>query len=905
MLANAKPERQSDGNAPAITPMMAQYLDIKAAHPGVLLFYRMGDFYELFFDDAVVASAALDIALTKRGKHQGEDIPMCGVPVHACDSYLSRLIRQGHKVAVCEQVEDPVEAKKRGSKAVVKREVVRLVTPGTLTEDNLLDARSANFLAAVALAGDDWAIAWADMSTGDFRICPSTAADIEADLARIQASEVLIPDTWGNGAAEEVGRRLAGMRAALTPLPRMRFDSQRGERRLKETFALATLDGVGRFSRAGLGAAGALLDYIGETQKGAMPRLKRPQLASRDAGMAIDPATRRNLELMETLSGERKGSLIAAIDRTITGPGARLLKSRLATPSTALAVITERLDMVQFFHDRQGLGGELRTRLKACPDIERALSRLSVGRGGPRDLAAIRDGLQAAGQLRRLVETADITPLEEMPRGLVRAAEGLGRHAALVDELTVAIAADPPLITRDGNFIAKGYDAGLDELRTLRDEGRRLIAGLEGKYRQMAGIPSLKVKHNNVLGYFIEVTAAHGDKLMKPPLNETFHHRQTLAGAVRFNSAELAELAQRMSRAADQAIGLEQEIFARLSARVLEDWEAICLAAENLARLDVASALAALARERGYTRPRVEESLAFTVTGGRHPVVEMALEADPDHPPFIANDCSLDDKRMWLLTGPNMAGKSTLLRQNALIAIMAQMGAFVPATAATIGVIDRLFSRVGAADDLARGRSTFMVEMVETATILNQAGPRSFVILDEIGRGTATFDGLSIAWATIEHLHDVNRCRTLFATHYHELTALTARLDQLANHAMRVKEWKGEVIFLHEVAAGAADRSYGIQVARLAGLPVAVIDRASDILRRLEAGDDAAALKALVDDLPLFSTAPRPAAASSELEALLAAVSPDMLTPREALDLIYRLKALLDGKAAMPAGRTI
>ena len=912
MLADAKPEKTAPNTAkgekaPAVTPMMAQYLDIKAAHPGVLLFYRMGDFYELFFEDAAIAAAALDIALTKRGKHQGEDIPMCGVPVHACDLYLSRLIRQGHKVAVCEQVEDPAEAKKRGSKSVVKREVVRLVTPGTLTEENLLDARSANFLAAVALAGEEWAIAWADMSTGDFRITSSSAADIEADLARIQASEILVADAWGNETAEEVTKRLAIFQAALTPLPRMRFDSQRGERRLKEVFRLGTLDGMGPVSRAGLGAAGALLDYIDETQKGAMPRLKRPVLASRDAGMVIDPATRRNLELMETLSGERRGSLIAAIDRTITGPGARLLKSRLAAPSTDLAQINERLDMVEFFHDRQGLGSDLRARLKACPDIERALSRLSVGRGGPRDLAAIRDGLAAAGQLRRLVETADITPLEEMPRGLAAAAEGLGAHAALVDELHAALAADPPLITRDGNFIARGYDAGLDELRTLRDEGRRLIAGLEGKYRQMTGIASLKVKHNNVLGYFIEVTAAHGDKLMKPPLNDTFHHRQTLAGAVRFNTSELAELAQKMSRAADQAIGLEQEIFARLAARVLDQWEAISLAAESLAQLDVASALAALALERRYTRPKVEDSLSFCVVRGRHPVVEMALEADPDNPPFIANDCALNERRMWLLTGPNMAGKSTLLRQNALIAILAQMGAFVPAEKAVIGVIDRLFSRVGAADDLARGRSTFMVEMVETATILNQAGPRSFVILDEIGRGTATFDGLSIAWATIEHLHDVNKCRTLFATHYHELTALVERLDQLANHAMRVKEWKGEVIFLHEVAAGAADRSYGIQVARLAGLPPAVIDRAGDILQRLEAGDDAAALKSLVDDLPLFSATPRQTAReTSDIEELLATVSPDLLTPREALDLVYRLKALLDeGDRTSTAGHTI
>ena len=878
------------------TPMMAQYLQIKAAYPDYLLFYRMGDFYEMFFDDAKRAAAALDIALTKRGKHLGADIPMCGVPVHAAESYLPKLIRAGLKVAICEQTEDPAEAKKRGSKAVVARDVVRLVTAGTLTEDSLLDARRHNYLAALAQGEGQTALAWLDMSTGDFSTAVVPPRGLDALLARIAPGEILVSERL----AEEptVADALHDWTAALTLLVAGRFDSQRAERLLKKTYNVAALEGFGTFTRAELAAAGALMDYVTETQKGRLPALKPPVSAGLDETMAIDAATRRSLELTRTLSGERRGALLSIIDRTLTAGGARLLANRLAAPLTRPAAIHDRLDLVGFFAEDDSLRARLRDALKRCPDMERALSRLSLGRGGPRDLAALRDGLVETGAIRVLFEASQSADtLVAQPKRLTVALDRLQGHASTADKLRRALVADPPMILRDGKYIAKGYDAALDEQRTLHDEGRRLIAGLEAKYREETGIQSLKARHNNVLGYYIEVTPVHGDKLMAAPLSETFIHRQTLANAVRFNTVELADLAQRIERSEARALEIEQTIFDGLVAEILGRAEAIIAAAEALSELDVSSALATLAREKTYVRPEIDESTAFDIRAGRHPVVEDALKSERAGP-FVPNDCDLSgEKRLWLLTGPNMAGKSTFLRQNALIAILAQIGSFVPAAEAHIGVVDRLFSRVGAADDLARGRSTFMVEMVEAAAILNQAGPKSLVILDEIGRGTATFDGLSIAWATVEHLHDVNECRTLFATHYHELTGLAGRLAHVANHTMRVKEWKGEVVFLHEVGPGAAEGSYGIQVAKLAGLPASVVARAEEVLNLLESSDQQSAMRGLADDLPLFATLASRAVARkgpSKVEEALKDILPDELTPKSALEALYRLKALLD-----------
>lgn len=901
LSAPAAPVIESD-DAGRVTPMMQQYLEIKAGNPDCLLFYRMGDFYELFFEDAETASRALGIMLTKRGKHLGRDIPMCGVPVERSDEYLHRLIAKGFRVAVCEQIEDPAEAKKRGSKSVVKRNVVRLVTPGTLTEDTLLDPNRNNYLLALARArasstdaADRFALAWIDISTGEFRIAECDAANLSAEIARLEPGEIIVSDAlYADADLAPYFRTLP----AVTPLTRDIFDGASAERRLTDFFAIATSEAFGALSRLELTAAAACVTYVERTQLGKRPPLAPPLRESAGATMAIDQATRGNLELMRTLSGDRRGSLLAAIDRTVTSAGSRLLAQRLAAPLTDPAAIARRLDSVELLARDAILRSDMRGKLKAAPDLARALSRLVVGRGGPRDLAAIRDGIAAAGDL-----AARLALLGDLPAELAETVEALrALDRNLADELTAALADELPAFKRDGGFVRSGYDAALDEARALRDESRRVIASLQSRYADETGVRALKIRHNNVLGYFVEVTAQHGDKLMAPPLNATFIHRQTLAGQVRFTSTELGELEAKISSAADRALGIEIETFERLAAAVTAASVPTKRAAEALALLDVGSALATLAVDRDYVRPQVDDTLTLTIAGGRHPVVEQALNRDGGS--FVANDCDLspptDAKtgRIWLLTGPNMAGKSTFLRQNALITILAQMGSFVPARAARIGVVDRLFSRVGAADDLARGRSTFMVEMVETAAILNQAGERALVILDEIGRGTATFDGLSIAWATIEHLHESNRCRALFATHYHELTALSARLPRLFNATVRVKEWQGDVVFLHEVVAGAADRSYGIQVAKLAGLPASVIDRAKVVLAKLEA-EDRSAPKGF-EDLPLFAAAPKPVEAPQDspvqkVVAALAALNPDEMSPRQAMDALYALKAQANG----------
>ncbi len=900
-----------------VTPMMEQYIEIKAANPDCLLFYRMGDFYELFFDDAEVASRALGIVLTKRGKHLNRDIPMCGVPIERADEYLHRLIALGHRVAVCEQLEDPAEARKRGGKSVVRRDVVRLVTPGTLTEDSLLDARRNNYLLALARARvasneDRFALAWIDISTGEFRLTPCDRAALAAEIARVEPGEIIVSDALY--ADTELAPFLRGL-PALTPLPRDVFDGATAERRLAAFFGVATADAFGAFSRVELTAAAAAVTYVERTQLGKRPPLSPPTREAAGATLAIDQATRANLELIRTLTGERRGSLLAAIDRTVTAAGSRLLAQRLAAPLTDPAEIAHRLDAVAALIDPPDGRTALRERLKAAPDLARALARIVVGRGGPRDLAAIRDGIFAAADV-----AARLAPLAETSRDLAEAVAALRRpDAAVADELARALADELPLFRRDGGFVRAGYEAALDEARALRDESRRIIAGLQVDYAETTGVRSLKIRHNNVLGYFVDVTAQHGEKLMSAPLNATFIHRQTLAGQVRFTTTELGELEAKIANAADRALALELEVFDRLAASVTAASADIKQAAEALALVDVAAGLANLAVERDYVRPQIDDSLAFLITGGRHPVVEQMLGTDGG--PFIANDCDLSPPtppysppplagegregatagRIWLVTGPNMAGKSTFLRQNALIAVLAQMGSYVPARSAHIGVVDRLFSRVGAADDLARGRSTFMVEMVETAAILNQAGAHALVILDEIGRGTATFDGLSIAWASIEHLHEKNRCRALFATHFHEMTALAAKLPRLHNATMRVKEWQGEVVFLHEVVAGAADRSYGIQVAKLAGLPPAVIERAKIVLAQLEAEDRISPARTLIDDLPLFAAA-RPAPAPQADKALaaildmLAALNPDEMSPREALEALYALKTQAGNK---------
>ncbi|WP_162528247.1 DNA mismatch repair protein MutS [Gemmobacter caeruleus] len=874
----------------AVTPMMAQYLEIKAQYADAILFYRMGDFYEMFFDDAVAAAAALDIALTKRGFHLGEPIPMCGVPVHAAEGYLLTLIRKGFRVAIAEQMEDPAEAKKRGSKSVVRRDVVRLVTPGTLTEDTLLEARRHNYLCAYAEVRDEAALAWTDISTGELRVMPCTRNRLSPELARLAPREVLVSeamDTDLRPVIEDLG-------AAVTVLSRGSFDSAGAERRLCALWQLGTLEAFGNFARPELAAMGALVDYLDLTQRGKLPLLRAPQREMQCGAMQIDAATRRNLEITGALSGGRAGSLLDAVDRTVTAGGARLLERRLSSPSCDVGLIAARHDAVDNLLEAARLRDTLRDSLRRVPDMDRALSRLALDRGGPRDLAAIRNGLSQAALIANQLTGSEDPVLASAARQLVG-------NEDIINLLNQSLVDEPPLLARDGGFIATGFDSDLDATRRLRDEGRGVIAGLQSDFVTQTGIQSLKIKHNNVLGYFIEVTTTHADRMMAPPLNATFIHRQTTANQVRFTTVELSALETRILNAGNHALDLEKGHFADLRAQVLAQAGAIGQAASGLAELDVIAALADLALSEDWVRPRVDASHAFQIEGGRHPVVEAALRRQGA--PFIANDCALtegDTPAIWLLTGPNMAGKSTFLRQNALIALLAQAGSYVPARAAHIGLVSQLFSRVGASDDLARGRSTFMVEMVETAAILNQADDRALVILDEIGRGTATYDGLSIAWATLEHLHDVNRCRALFATHYHEMTALKGKLPGVENATVTVKEWEGEVIFLHEVQRGAADRSYGVQVARLAGLPKAVIDRAKVVLEALEAGERAGGQrqKALIDDLPLFRAAPpapvsTPAPKASEVEQRLAALNPDELTPMAALQLVYELKRAL------------
>jgi len=876
---------------------MAQYLAAKSEHPDALLFFRMGDFYELFFEDAEKASAAIGITLTKRGQHGGEPIPMAGVPWHQAENYLSKLIRQGFKVAVCEQLEDPAEAKKRGGKSIVQRGVVRVVTPGTLTEEGLLDARASNRLAAVAFNGDAAAIAWADVSTGAFEVRPAQSRDIESEIAALAPAELLVIETDASKVSEAA--RFTG--AALTTRPAVKADAKAAERRIKSAFEVAALDAFGEFTSAELSAMGLLLDYIELTQAGAAPRLTPPRRSAERAFMAIDAATRAALEIERSVRGGRDGSLLACVDRTVTSAGGRLLAERLARPLTDPAAIAQRLDAVAFFLSAPDRRRGVRQELRSAGDLARSLTRLALGRGGPRDLAQLRDGLSAGDRAAaRCLELDTAEAPAEIGRAC--AALALAAHpesASLAQTLERALAAELPLLTRDGGFIAPGYDAVLDEARALRDDSRKVIAALQASYAEETGIPGLKLKHNNVLGYHIDATTKQAEALMAPPLNARFIHRQTNAGSIRFTTTELVELDAKIARAGDAALAREQALFKEFAARAAANETEIRAAAEALAALDVAAALAEWADEAQAVRPEIDDTTALLAEAARHPVVEESLRREGQG--FTPNDARLDadgksGPRLIVVTGPNMAGKSTYLRQIALLAVLAQAGAYVPARKLRLGIVDRVFARVGASDDLARGRSTFMTEMVETAAILNQAGSRALVVLDEIGRGTATFDGLAIAWAVAEHLHEANGCRAVFATHYHELTRLADKLEAGANAHLRAKEWKGDLVFLHEVSPGPADRSYGIQVAKLAGLPKSAVERARAVLTRLEANGGATRVE-IANDLPLFAQV-MAEAAPAPLEAALDAINPDNLSPKEALELIYKLKLIAADPAA-------
>lgn len=890
-------------SGPAITPMMSQFLEIKAINPGYLLFYRMGDFYEMFFEDAEIASQALGIVLTKRGKHLGADIPMCGVPVHAAQDYLKKLIGLGHRVAICEQQEDPAEARKRGGKSPVRRAVVRLVTPGTITEDDLLPPRGANFLCALATLphGEaDFALAWADVSTGETSVMDIGREALADELARIDPVEILLTGRTRDALADAaMGLPDAAMLTVLDPAL---FDSEAGAARIRTGFGEAKVDPTA-YSRPARSALGALVAYVFEAQKGGPLALRAPSPERPTGHMAIDPATRASLELLVARNTGTKGSLLGEIDLCVTPAGSRLLARRLAAPLCDPAPINARLDALSALLEKTALAAGLRARLKSVPDVTRALTRLALDRGGPRDLGALAGAITAASAI-----AADLEGLEDGPEALVEIRMALqAAPITLASNLALALADDPPLLARDGGFVREGYDEKLDAERALGTSTRAVLAALQARLAGETGIKALKIRHNNVLGYFLEVPAAHGATLLEAPHNAEFIHRQTMASAMRFTTPELADLEGRIARANEASLEIEATIFADLRGQALAQTEPLRATADALASLDCFGALAYLAATRNFCRPKIDASIAFDIKAGWHPVVAAMVSAQAQT--FVTNDADLSGQtdeagatggRLWLLTGPNMGGKSTFLRQNALIAILAQIGSYVPAECAHIGVVDRLFSRVGASDDIAHGRSTFMVEMVETAAILNRATQRSLVILDEIGRGTATFDGLSIAWAAVEALHDTTGCRALFATHFHELTSLAKILTRVSNHTMKVREWEGDVVFLHEVADGTADRSYGIQVAKLAGLPEIVLARARQVLAVLEQRAVATpgasgGAGAVLDDLPLFAHRPAPVkSAINPLYEKLDAVRPDELTPREALDLVYELKKARD-----------
>jgi DNA mismatch repair protein MutS len=788
----------------ASTPLMRQYHAIKQQVPNALLMFRLGDFYELFYDDAVTAARELEITLTARNKEKGQAIPMCGVPYHAADGYLARLIQKGYRVAVCDQMEEAGPGKK-----LVKREVTRVVTPGTATEPSLLRSHENNYLAAVCRNGTRAGIAHVDISTGEFHATELDLADVNAALENLNVREVL--------AAESV-TDVPGLRTALEDWI---FSLDYADRALREHFRLLTLDGCGLGGKPlAVSAAGAILHYLRDTQKSALDHLDRPSFYDRCESMILDAVTVRNLELLEPLfAGEsRESTLIHVLDQTCTGMGGRMLRARLLRPCLQPEEIEARLDAVQAALGATIARSETRKLLANVLDLERLLAKLTLGTAGPRELLALGRSLALIPKLKEQTAAFDAARLRAVAKGLDEIPE-------VRDRILNAIAEEPPVSLADGGTIRSGFHAGLDELRDLSRNSRQYIAQIELRERARTGIQSLKVRFNNVFGYYIEISKAN---LQHAPTD--YERKQTLVNAERFTTPELKELESKVLDAEDKMLTLEREIFQELRLFAAEHAARIRQTAAAIAELDVTCALAQVAAENRYVRPTFTDSGEMRIVAGRHPVIERLAEKEALR--FIPNDLYFDSEKQFIavITGPNMGGKSTYLRQAAAIVILAQMGSFVPADSAALSIVDRVFTRIGAADNLARGRSTFMVEMTETAVILNTATSRSLVVLDEIGRGTATYDGLALAWAVVEHIHQRIRARTLFATHYHELTELADQLPGVANLHVSVKEAGDQVIFLRKVEPGRADRSYGIEVARLAGLPISVVERAREIL---------------------------------------------------------------------------
>ena len=889
-MASSSKAKKPEQKAPS--PFLVQYLALKEKHPENMLLFRMGDFYELFFQDAKDAADILDIALTSRGEYEGSPIPMAGVPHHSADSYIARLIRSGKRIAICEQVESPEEAKKRGSNAIVNRDVVRIVTPGTVTEDGLLDSRTSHALAAIATvrSGEEAGLAIADISTGAFEIYAVNPEEIVDVIIGSRCSELLITETEATKPTYK--NFLANSEIAITKRPDRSASAIDGERLVQETFKVRTLDAYGKFSMAELCACALLLEYIQVTQAGSDVRLDPPRRPLHSEILQIDQATRASLEIDISISGQRKGSLLATIDKTLTAPGARLLADRLSRPSAVHQVIYDRHEAVAWLIDFRDICSKWRTELKHTPDLERARSRLRLGRGGPKDLQSIGRALANCEQIAKTCRemTVSLPPLLLDAVRIVSIQKD-AELFSLFQDLTKALKTDLPTLVREGNFIAAGWNEELDTIRDLRENSRQIIARLQGQYIEETKLSNLKIKHNSVHGYFVEVTAKQGDVLMGKAFSKTFIHRQTLLTATRFTTVELAKLGEKIIKAEDDSKLKEKELFEEFVERIEALSTKISEVAAAISELDVACAGAVWAELNDACRPEISDLPILDATGLRHPVVEAALKANGEG--FTANDTKLDSSgrlapRLLLVTGPNMAGKSTYLRQTALSVILAQAGWWVPAEKFKMGIADRLFSRVGASDDLARGRSTFMVEMVETAAILSQSTVRSVVIMDEVGRGTSTYDGLAIAWAAVEHLHEINMSRTLFATHYHELTSVIENLKNASNVSLRAKEWKDELLFLHDVMPGPSDRSYGVHVARLAGLPKRAVNRAQQLLKQLESNSSPP------DILPLFAEpTPELEPETDELRETLENIDPDQLSPRDALVALYDLKKIV------------
>jgi DNA mismatch repair protein MutS len=869
---------------PNLTPMMRQYLEIKAEYPDAILFFRLGDFYEMFLDDALKASRILDIALTSRNKNSdGEDVPFCGIPYHACAPYLAKLIEAGEKVAICEQVEDP-----RSVKGIVKRAVVKVVTPGLVADLENLSPKENNFLVSLAVVGEKWGIASFDISTGQFRMTES--AGRESALAEVEClspRELLVPEEW-RGVPELRDFTLRDDARIVTHISDWVYDNDYLSRQLGTFFGVSSPESLGCAGfPAGLMAVSAVLHYLQETQKGAVRHLTGITPYSTAEFLVMDEATRRNLELTVTMGeGRRKGSLLGLMDRTVTAMGGRKLRQWISYPLVSMTAIGERLDAVE-----ELLGnGELRrlivTLLDGVSDLERLNGRISLASASAKDLASLRESLFRIPGARESLAGVE-SPL------LRRVHDEIDPLDDLAGLISRGIVDNPPFVLRDGGIIADGYNAELDDLRSISREGKGFIARLEAQERGRTGISSLKIRYNRVFGYYIEVTRSN-----LTGLPAEYLRKQTLANAERFITPELKEYEEKVLGAEERISDLEYSLFQEIRERVAGEGERIARTADRLASLDLLAGLAELASDKGYCRPLVDETDRLVIMEGRHPVVEALNLGER----FVPNDTELDgsDNQLLIITGPNMAGKSTYMRQVALITLMAQIGSFVPAAQAQIGIADRIFTRVGAADNLSRGQSTFMVEMMETAHILRNATPRSLVILDEIGRGTSTFDGVSIAWAVAEYLHDTAACapRTLFATHYHELTDLALTRPRVKNFTVAVKEWNDQIIFLRKIVAGGASHSYGIQVARLAGLPRDVIDRAKEILRNLEKGEfEEGGMPRLAGGRKAPPRKPSPqlslfAPPDDDLRLRLREVDIESLTPLAALNLLAELKRM-------------